>query len=177
LAGDFFTVESVWLRTLYVLFFIELSTRRVHLAGVSTHPRSAWVTQQARNLAVEGRLGEIRFLIRDRDAKFSGPFDEVLCTEGVRVMATPIRSPKANAFAERFVKTVRRECLEHLLVIGKRQAQRILREYVRHYNEERPHRGPALETPEPSAIRSRDGVVVRVARLGGLIHEYHRIAA
>ena len=147
------------------------------LAGVSAHPRSAWVTQQARNLAVEGHLGEIRFLIRDRDAKFSGPFDEVFCTEGVRVMRTPIRSPKANAFAERFVKTVRRECLGHLLVIGKRHAQRILREYVRHYNEERPHRGLALETPEPSAVRSRDGVVVRVDRLGGLIHEYHRIAA
>jgi putative transposase len=177
LACDFFTVESVRLRTLYVLFFIELSTRSVHLAGVSAHPRSAWVTQQARNLAVEGRLGEIRFLIRDRDAKFSGPFDEVFCTEGVRVMRTPIRSPKANAFAERFVKTVRRECLDHLLVIGKRHAQRILREYVRHYNEERPHRGLALETPEPSAVRSRDGVVVRGDRLGGLIHEYHRIAA
>jgi transposase InsO family protein len=177
LACDFFTVESVWLRTFYVLFFIELSTRRVHLAGVSAHPHSAWVTQQTRNLAIEGRLTEIHFLIRDRDAKFSGPFDEVFRTEGVRVIRTPIRSPKANAFAERFVKTARRECLDHLLIFGERHLRQVLREYLRHYNEERPHRGLSLETPEPRAARSRDGVVVRVDRLGGLIHEYHRTAA
>jgi len=177
LACDFFTVESVWLRTFYVLFFIELSTRRVHLAGVSAHPHSAWVTQQTRNLAIEGRLTEIRFLIRDRDAKFSGPFDEVFRTEGVRVIRTPIRSPKANAFAERFVKTARRECLDHLLIFGERHLRQVLREYLRHYNEERPHRGLSLETPELRAARSRDGVVVRVDRLGGLIHEYHRTAA
>jgi len=170
-------VETVWLRTLYVLFFIELSTRRVHLGGVSTRPRSAWVTQQARNLAVEGRLGEIRFLIRDRDAKFSGSFDEVFCTEGVHVVRTPIRSPQANAFAERFVKTVRRECMDHPMIFGERHLRRILKAYLRHYNEERPHRGLALETPEPGAVRSRDGVVIRVDRLGGLIHEYHRTAA
>ena len=177
MACDFFTVESVWLRTFYVLFFIELSTRRVHLAGVSAHPHSAWVTQQTRNLAIEGRLTEIRFLIRDRDAKFSGPFDEVFRTEGVRVIRTPIRSPKANAFAERFVKTARRECLDHLLIFGERHLRQVLREYLRHYNEERPHRGLSLETPELRAARSRDGVVVRVDRLGGLIHEYHRTAA
>lgn len=177
LACDFFTVETVWLRTLYVLFFIDLSSRRVHLAGVSAHPRSEWVTQQARNLASEG-LGEIRFLIRDRDAKFSGPFDEVFRTEGVRVIRTPIRSPKANAFAERLVKTVRRECLDHVLIFGLHHLQRVLREYVRHYNEELPHRGIALEMPEPgAALRRSDGTVVRVDRLGGLIHEYHRIAA
>jgi transposase InsO family protein len=177
LACDFFTVESVWLRTLYVLFFIELSSRRVHLAGVSAHPRSAWVTQQARNLAIEGHLSQIRFLIRDCDAKFSRPFDEVFRTEGVRVIRTPIRSPKANAFAERFVKTVRRECLDHLLISGERHGRRVLREYLRHYNEERPHRGLALETPEPGEPRSRDGAVVCVDRLGGLIHECHRSAA
>jgi len=177
LACDFFTVETIRLRTLYVLFFIELSSRRVRLAGVSAHPRSAWVTQQARNLASDG-LGEIRFLIRDRDAKFSGPFDEVLRSEGVRVIRTPIRSPKANAFAERFVKTVRRECLDHVLIFGERHAQRVLREYLRHYNEERPHRGLALDMPEPGAtLRRSEGPVVRVDRLGGLIHEYHRVAA
>ena len=178
LACDFFTVETVRLKTLYVLFFIELSTRRVRLASVSAHPHSAWMAQQARNLAIEGRLGEIRFLIRDRDAKFSGPFDEVFRSEGVRVIRTPIRSPKANAFAERFVKTVRRECWDHPLIFGERHAQRVLREYLRHDNEERPHRGLALETPEPGAtLRRSDGAVVRVDRLGGLIHEYHRIAA
>jgi len=125
LACDFFTVETVWLRTLYVLFFIEHSSRRVYLAGVTAHPHSAWVTQQARNLAIEGRLAETRFLIRDRDAKYAGPFDEVLRAEGVRVIRTPIRAPKANAFAERFVGTVRRECLDHLLVFGERHLERL----------------------------------------------------
>ena len=180
LACDFFTMETVWLRTLYVLFFIELSTRRVHLAGVSAHPHSAWVTQQARNLCfgLDERETPVRFLIRDRDAKFSGPFDEVFRSEGVHVIRTPIRSPKANAFAERLVKTVRRECLDHVLIFGQRHAQRVLEEYLRHYNEERPHRGLALETPEPgAALRRGDGTVVRVDRLGGLIHEYRRIAA
>jgi len=180
LACDFFTVETIWLRTLYVLFFIELSTRRVHLAGVSAHPRSEWVTQQARNLCfdLDARKMPVRFLIRDRDAKFAGPFDEVFRTESVRVIRTPIRSPKANAFAERFVKTVRRECLDHLLIFGERHAQRVLGEYLRHYNAERPHRGLALETPEPGVARNQgDGAVVRVDRLGGLIHEYHRTAA
>jgi putative transposase len=179
LACDFFTVETIRLRTLYVLFFIELCTRRVHLAGVSAHPHSAWVTQRARNLAIEDRLGEIRFLIRDRDAKFSGPFDEVFRTEGVRVIRTPIRSPKANALAERFVKTVRRECLDHLLILRECHLQRILEQYLRHYNAERPHGGLSLETPEPRAAAANrgDGAVVRVDRLGGLIHEYQRIAS
>ena len=177
-ACDFFCAETVWLKTLYVLFFIELSTRRVHLAGVTAHPASAWVTQQARNLAVEDRLNRAQFLIRDRDAKYSGPFDEVFRSEGVRVIHTPIRAPKANAFAERFVRTIRRECLDHILVLGERHLKRILREYVRHYNKERPHRGLSLETPEPKLTLNRaDGEIVRATRLGGLINEYHRIAA
>jgi putative transposase len=152
----------------------------VHLAGVVAHPRSAWVTQQARNLCFEldGRATPARFLLGDRDAKFSGPFDEVFRSEGVRVIRTPIRSPKANAFAERFVKTVRVECLYHLLIFGQRHLQCVLREYVRHYNAKRPHQGLALETPEPTVAQHQgDSVVVRVDRLGGLIHEYHRAAA
>jgi len=177
-ACDFFCVETVRLKTLYVLFFIELSTRRVHLAGVTAHPNSAWVTQQARNLAIEDCLATTQFLIRDRDAKYSGPFDEVFHSEGVRVVRTPIRAPVANAFAERFVRTARRECLDHILVLGERHLKRTLREYVRHYNKERPHRGLSLETPEPKPDTNRgDGEIVRVARLGGLINEYHRIAA
>jgi transposase InsO family protein len=177
-ACDFFCVETVCLKTLYVFFFIELSTRRVHLAGVTAHPDSAWVTQQARNLAIEDRLAGMRFLIRDRDAKYSGPFDEVFRSEGIHVIRTPIRSPQANAFAERFVRTARQECLDHILVFGQRHLMRILREYVTHYNKERPHRGLSLETPEPRpALTSAEGRVVRVARLGGSINEYHRIAA
>ena len=177
-ACDFFCVETVWLKTLYVLFFIELSTRIGHLAGVTAHPGSAWVTQQASNQAIEGRLARTQLLIRDRDAKYSGPFDEVFRCEDVRVIRTPIHSPKANAYAERFVRTFRHECLDHILVFGERHLERILGEYVRHYNRERPHRGLSLETPEPQlASNHADGEVVRVTRLGGLINEYHRMAA
>ena len=147
LATDFFTVETIRLKTIYVLFFIELSTRRVHLAGVTAHPDSAWVTQQARNLAIEERRSGVRFLLRDRDAKFSGPLDDVLRAEGLRVMRTPIRSPRANAFAERFVRTVRRECLDHVLIYARRQLERVLQDYVAHYMAERPHRGLSLAAP------------------------------
>ena len=109
-ACDFFTVETAWLRTLYVLFFIELGSRRVRLAGVSAHPDSGWATQQARNLAVGGHLDNIRYLVRDRDSKFARSFDDVLATEDVATIRTPVRSPRANAVAERFVRTVRAEC-------------------------------------------------------------------
>ena len=179
LACDFFAVQTIRLRTLSVLFFIELSTREVHLAGVSAHPRSAGMAQQARNLATECRLAGIRFLVHNCDAKFAGPFDEVFRSEGMRIIRTPIRSPKANAFAKRLVKTVRRECLDHLLIFGERHLQWVLREYLRHYNEERTLRGLALETPVPGAAARNRGedAVVRVDRLGGLIHEYHRTAA
>lgn len=126
LGTDFFSVETIGLRTLHLLFFIELSTRRVHLAGVTEHPDSAWVTQQARNLAIEERLSGVRFLLRDRYAKFTGPFDAVLRAEGVRVIRTPVRAPRANAFAERFVRTVRRECLDHVLIHGPRHLERVV---------------------------------------------------
>ena len=127
---------------------------------------------------IEDRLARTRFLIRDRDAKYSGAFDEVFRSEGLRIIRTPIRSPRANAFSERFVKTARRECLDHLLVLGERHLERILREYVTHYDQERPHRGLSLQTPEPKpALNPGDGEVVRVTRLGGLINEYQRIAA
>ena len=123
-------------------------------------------------------MARTRFLIRDRDAKYSGPFDEVFRSEGVRVARTPIRAPNASAFAERFVRTVRQECLDHILIFGERRLERILREYVRHYNRGRPHRGLTLETPEPQpGMNLTEGEVVRVAKLGGLINEYHRIAA
>ena len=174
LACDFFTVETITLRTIYVLFFIELQTRRVHLAGVTAHPDSAWVTQRARNLAIDDRLSGVRFLLRDRDAKFSASFDEVFRTEGIRILRTPIRAPRANAFAERFVRTVRRECLDQVLVYGRRHLERVLRTYVDHYTEERPHRG--LHLMAPSGRRSTTtGPTVSVRRrdvLGGLIHEY-----
>ena len=179
LAIDFFTVETVWLRTMYVLFAIELGSRRVHLLGVTRNPDSAWVSQQARNLAMGERLGGVRFVIRDRDSKFFGPFDEVLRTEGVKIVKTPIRAPKANAFAERWVRTARRECLDHLLLLGRRHLVRVLREFAGHYNAERPHRGLRLARPSPPTSSSSltTGAVRRRDRLGGMIHEYHREVA
>jgi putative transposase len=179
LACDFFTVETISLRRFYVLFFIELESRRVHLAGCSTNPTGAWVTQQARNLSFTGLFERMRFLVHDRDSKFSRAFDEVFRSEGITVIETPIRAPQANAYAERFVRTVRVECLDWLLIIGRRHLETVLRIYTAHYNRERPHRGLALlppdstnADPQPSGeeIKRRD-------RLGGLIHEYHRIAA
>jgi transposase InsO family protein len=180
LATDFFTVETIGLKTLYVLFFIELSTRRVHMAGVTERPDSAWVTQQARNLAIEERLSGVRFLVRDRDAKFAGPFDAVLRAEGVRVIRTPVRSPRANAFAERFVGTVRRECLDQGLIYGPRHLEHVLGAYIDHYVGERPHRGLGMAVPAgdgaPEVRGTTNAPIERRDVLGGLIHEYRRAA-
>jgi putative transposase len=129
LACDFFTVETIALRRFYVLFFIELGSRRVHLAGCTTNPTGDWVTQQARNLSFTGVFERIRFLIHDRDSKFTAPFDEVFRSEGIKVIHTPIRAPQANAYAERFVLTVRAECLDWLLILGHRHLERVLRVY------------------------------------------------
>ncbi len=181
-ACDLFTVETIRLKTLHVLFFIQLSTRRVVAAGVTAHPDSAWVTQQARNAAMDlhDRGVSVRFLLRDHDAKFTRSFDDVFSSEGGQVLRTPIRAPKANAHAERWVQTVRAECLDWTLVLGRRHLLRLLRGYVRHYNEQRPHRSLALAVPEAGARRSpqvNPGEVRRRDVLGGLIHEYHEVAA
>ena len=182
IACDFFTVETAWLRTLYVLVFIELGSRRIHLSPSTVHPESAWVTQQARNLAMnlDGRSPAIRFLIRDRDTKFSGPFDAVLRSEGMRVIHTPVRAPNANAYAERVIETIRAECLDWTLIWGRRHLDRTLRIYLDHYNRGRPHRALGLASPlapagEPIPANLRD--VRRRDMLGGLIHEYHGAAA
>jgi putative transposase len=179
-ASDFFTVETAWLRTLYVLFFIEHGSRRVRLAGVTANPDGVWMRQQARNLTVEERLHDVRFLLHDRDAKFSGPFDEIVRGEGVRVIKAPVRAPQANAVAERWVRSVRNECLDHVLVFGRRHLEQILRHYVTHYNAERPHR--SLDLAPPVASREARGSppssgVLRRDVLGGLIHEYYTAAA
>jgi putative transposase len=183
IACDFLTVETVSLRRLYVLFFIELHTRRVRIAGITHNPSGTWATQQARNLVIDnsGREGPTRFLIHDRDSKFSAAFDEVFRTEGVEIIQTPVRAPNANAHAERFVRTLREECLDWLLITGHRQLERVLREYVDHYNRERPHRALDLRPPHPAQqvtpLRPHPQTAVnRRDRLGGLIHEYTRAA-
>jgi transposase InsO family protein len=174
-ACDFFTVETVWLRKLYVLFWIEHGSRRVHLAGVTANPDCPWVTQQARNLALAEQLENVRFLIHDRDRKFCGPFDAIVRSQGVRVIETPLQAPKANAVAERWVRTVRSECLDHLLIVGRRHLEQVLRAYLTHYNAERPHRSLALAAPNGTPAEARGSPPVAVLRrdvLGGLIHEY-----
>jgi putative transposase len=178
LACDFFTVETISLRRYYVLFFIELESRRVHLAGCTTNPTGAWVTQQARNLSFTGLLERTRFLIHDRDSKFSAGFDEVFRSEGIKVIKTPIRAPQANAHAERFVRTVRVECLDWLLILGRRHLEHVLRRYLTHYNAERPHRALALLSPAGLDRRDQTSVntIERHDVLGGLIHEYRAAA-
>jgi len=179
LACDFFTVETISLHRFYVLFFIELESRRVHLAGCTTNPSGAWVTQQARNLSFTGLFEGMRFLIHDRDSKFAASFDEVFRSEGITVIETPIRAPQANAYAERFVRTIRAECLDWLLIIGRRHLETVLRVYTDHYNRGRPHRGLALLSPDRTNADppAGHGEISRRDRLGGLIHEYHRTAA
>ena len=177
LAVDFFTVETIALQRLYVLFFIELGSRRVHLAGCTVNPTGAWVTQQARQFAwtLLDQSERFRFLIRDRESKFTRDFDAIFASEGIRIIKTPVRAPKANAIAERFVGTVRRECLDWLLIANRRHLERVLRVYADHYNSHRPHRSCDLRPPHPAEARIRaiDGDrtdVHRRDRLGGLIH-------
>ena len=184
LAVGFFTVETISLRRLYVLFFIELDSRRLHLAGCTAKPNAMWMTQQARNLAwtLSGRATPVRYLIRDRDSKFTRAFDEIFNSEGIRVIRTPVRSPKANAYAERCVGTIRRECLDWILIRGRRHLEHVLGVYVEHYNAHRPHRSLGLRPPrtEQPTLRlitpARQDAVQRRDRLGGLIHEYTRAA-
>jgi transposase InsO family protein len=182
-ACDFFTVDTVWLQQLYVLFFIELATRQVHLGGVTANPSGVWVTQQARNLflVLSERGQRRRFLVRDRDAKFCRGFDDVFRAEGAEPLVTPVQAPNANAYAERWIRTVRAECLDWLLIVGRGHLEQVLRMYVEHYNRHRPHRALGLEPPDPSVGLALVGEVrrARVRRrdlLGGLLHEYRRAA-
>jgi putative transposase len=178
LACDFFTVETITLRRYYVLFLIELGSRRVHLAGCTTNPTGARVTQQARNLSFTCLFERTRFLIHDRHSKFSTSFEEVFSSEGIKLIHTPIMAPRANAYAERFVRTVRAECLDWLLILGRRHLEHVLRRYVTHYNAERPHRALALLSPAGNDNRNQPTAttIERHDLLGGLIHEYRAAA-
>ena len=177
LACDFFTVDTVMLRTLYVLVFMEIHSRRILYVQCTAHTNSAWVTQQARNLSWElNRLQvPLQLAIHDRDSKFADEFDQVLRSEGVRVALTPYRRPRANAHCERVIKTIRIEALDWLLIFGERHLRLVLRQYVEHYNRQRPHLALDLRPPEPVAVSS-SGPILRHQRLNGLINEYSRAA-
>ena len=176
IACDFFTVETLTLKTLYVLFFIELGSRKVHRAGVTANPNQTWVTQQARQVMWE--LGErnppCRFLIRDRDNKFPQAFDTVFRSEGIDVIRTPVRAPNANAYAERWVRTVREECLDHLLILNQTHLRRVLKTYTEYYNEARPHQGIGQRIPVPQELSPCTGTVKHRKVLGGIINDYYR---
>ena len=178
LACDFFTIETIRLQTIYVLFFIEMDSRRVYLAGCTAAPDSRWVTQQARNLVWQraDTAQTVRFLIHDHDTKFSAAFDNVFVAEGVEIVRTPVQAPKANAVAERWVRSVREECLDQLLILNERHLRRVLTEYVTYYNRARPHQ--ALDQQAPIPLRpSRKGSIQCRDVLGGIIHDYYRRAA
>ena len=180
LACDFLHVDTVLLRRVYVLFVMEIQTRTVHILGVTAHPTGAWTAQQARNLMMNlgERAGQFKFLIRDRDSKFTAAFDAVFTGIGTRVIKTPVRSPRANAYAERFVGTLRRECLDHMLILGDRHLHSVLAEYVGHYNGHRPHQALQQEPPlrEPHQAVDLTARIERRQVLGGLISEYRRAA-
>jgi putative transposase len=184
---DFLTVDTLFLKRFYVLFFIELASRRVHLAGITTNPDGRWVTQQARNLLIE--LGDKgirpRFLVRDRDSTFTRDFDEAFRSEGIQVIKAPLQAPKARAQPQRWVESVRRECLDRLLIVGRRHLEHVVHEYALHYNTHRPHRSldqrtplakPPIDEPAPRAELPQLDLLRRRDRLGGLLREY-RIAA
>ncbi len=164
-----------------MLFFVEHGTRRVHLAGITAHPTGEWVTQQGRNLlmTLEDRADVVKFVIRDRDAKFTAAFDAVFTAIGVRIIRTPVRAPRANAIAERWIASARRECLDRLLITGERHPRLVLGEYIDHFNSHRPHRAlqqapPAGRAHPPADVSGMQ--VLRRDRLGGLIHEYLQVA-
>jgi putative transposase len=178
LACDFLHVDTVFLKRLYVFFVIEIQTRRVHILGVTAHPTGPWTAQQARNLLMDlgERTGKFSFLIRDRDNRFTAAFDDVFNGNGARVIKTPVRSPRANSFAERYVGTLRRECLDHLLIHGERHLRRILAEYARHYNEHRPHQSRKQRPPlhESGQLIDMTARIKRRQVVHGLISEYRR---
>ena len=179
LACDFFTVETVRLQTLYVLFFLDVGSRRVYLSGCTNHPTATWVTQQARQLvwSLTEEHSPKRFLIHDRDTKFTRSFDVMFSSEGIDILLTPFQAPNANAFAERWVRSVRQECLDHILIVDEWHLHRVLKEYIDHYNIERPHQGLAQQTPMPYSPNCLSGPIQRREILGGIIHEYYRAAA
>jgi hypothetical protein len=176
LACDFFTVETISLKTLYLLFFIELGTRRIYLAGCTTNPDLTWVTQPARqfvwNLKDDSR--DMAFLIHENDTKFTASYDHVFSSEGIEILNTPYRAPRANAYAERWVRSIREECLDHILVLNENHLHRVLREYGEYYNTARPHQGLGQHFSVSGPVSNTAGPIRRRDILGGVIHDYYR---
>lgn len=180
-ACDLFHIDTVSLRRLYVFFTIEHTTRRLRILGVTAHPTGQWLTQLARNLMadLEDAGTRVRFLIRDRDAKFVPSFDAVFTAAGADVIKTPVRAPRANAIAERIVGTLRRELLDKILILNSGHARRVLSEFQDHYNAHRPHRTLDQAAPLralPAQPARPPGQVIRRDRLGGILHEYTHAA-
>ena len=180
LAVDFFHVDTVTLRRIYVLFVLEVESRYVHILGVTANPDGPWTTQQARNLLLDlaERAAAFTYLVRDRAGQFTAAFDTVLADAGITVLKIPPRSPRANAYAERFVLTVRTELTDRMLIFGERHLRHVLDQYARHYNGQRPHRGRQLRPPRPDqpipALPARR--ITRRTILGGLLNEYQPAA-
>ena len=179
IACDFFTIDTLFLKTIYVLFFIEVGSRCVHFAGCTTNPNGKWTTQQARQLVwhLNDEDKGFRFIIHDRDSKTTKAFDTVFKAEGIKVIKTPIKAPNANAFAERWVRSIREECLDKLIVVNQKHLRHVVREYINYYNTRRPHQGIHQQSPLPRSELPENGVVKRRKVLGGIINDYYRDAA